>query len=560
MLGPTDLITGTFVAVDIEATGGRPGTSDIIEIGAARIQGGRITDTFETLVRPREPVPPVVAELTGITDGMLETSPDVSEAIRSFATFAEGAVLVAHNHRFDLGFLDYEAERWVGHPFQRPVLDTLSLARRLLTGMTHYNLRVLAATCGATAVPNHRALPDALATAEVFISMIPMLAERGVLNAEQAAVLCGLARHGTLSRKLSLATHLPDGPGLYLFRDESGDVVYVGRAKDLRARVRSHFYSPADAERAAYAAHTACIDHISCTSRLDALLLESRLLDHYRPRYNRDQHRLREPLYLHIDPDVEYPAFRVTRRRLRSGVIFGPVANEWAAATLAQALSTHFRLRRCTRSLEACGTSRCPDITCCLHDHDVSDTSEDAYRRRVTDALAIFNGGGATFRESLNAHRERAVTDERYEDAIRYRDAARALDRTLSALGVAARAAEVPVRVVIEGDERALALHVLVHGWLHTTVRAGRDDVASGTALTTLARALHRARRRAGRPLPITARRLRDMLLVDGYLHEHRPVVVSVDDDVADAVRRIDAIIRRVTRAPRKRHATPSDA
>ncbi|MDO8879864.1 MAG: exonuclease domain-containing protein [Coriobacteriia bacterium] len=558
MLGQTPLRTGTFVTVDIETTGGRPGASEIIEIGAVRIEAGRVTGQFSTLVRANEAVPGAIRELTGITDDLLADAPGVSDAVSDFADFADGAVLIAHNHRFDLGFLDYEAERWLGSPFPRPVLDTLSLARRLMPGLSHYNLRALAAACDASAVPDHRALPDATATAEVFLSMLDDLSAHGVVTAADAAVLCGLARRGDLSRKLTLATHFPDGPGLYLFRDPTGQVVYVGRAKDLRTRVRSHFYGPAESDGPTHAGQAASIDHIPCTSRLDSLLLESRFLDRYDPQFNRNRHQLKSPIYLHVDPSAEYPVFRVTRRRLRSGVLFGPVSNEWAAQTLSAAVSGHFRLRRCTRPASECARRQCAKRRegLCVSADSAGQPAD--YSERVAEAIAIFNGGGDTFREALHRRRESAAADERYEDAIRFRDAVRALDRTLAALGTAARATRERLVVVVEGDEIGVVAHVIVQGWLHTTLRFSREQIASDGASLPLQRALVRAAQRASRSLAITPRRLRDMIIIEAYRQENAPAAVAVGDDPAAAVRAVESLMRRMMRVPRKRHGAAS--
>ena len=558
MLGQTPLRTGSFVAVDIETTGGRPGVSHIIEVGAVRIECGRIVSHFGSLVRCPEHIPSAIADLTGITDTMLADAPLSDDVVAAFAAFAADAVLVAHNHRFDLGFLDYEAERVLGAPFQRPVLDTLSLSRRLLPGLTHYNLRALAANCGASAVPAHRALPDATATAEVFLAMFDTLEQQGIVTAADAAVMCGLARRGDLSRKLALATHFPDGPGLYLFRDPSGRVVYLGRAKDLRTRVRSHFYAPSDPEGPTHAAQAATIDHIPCTSRLDSLLLESRLLDRYEPRFNRNGHKPKQPLYLHIDIDAEYPIFRVTRRRLRSGLLFGPVSNEWAAATLAAAMAGHFRLRQCARSPEECELRDCARRASGLCVGAAGAGEPEGYAARVADAVAIFNGGGSSFREALHVRRESAASCELFEEAARWRDAARALDRTLAALGIAAGATSDRVTMIIEGDDAAVAVHVTVHGWLHTTLRYSRDDICSDRVTEPLTRAVKRAWQRAGRRLPVTPRRLRDMVIIESYRQEHAPATIVVGDDQAAAIQQAESVMRRLTRVPRKRHGAAS--
>jgi len=131
MLGSIPLISGPFVAVDIETTGPRPGSSSIIDIGAVRVVDGRIVGYFSTLVTPQASIPAAIEQLTGISNTMVLQAPSVADAITQLRTFAQGAVLIAHGHRFDMSFLDYEAERIWGKPLPRPILDTLTLARRL---------------------------------------------------------------------------------------------------------------------------------------------------------------------------------------------------------------------------------------------------------------------------------------------------------------------------------------------------------------------------------------------------------------------------------------------
>lgn len=558
MLGTTPLHTGPFVTVDIETTGCRPGSSGIIEIGAVRLESGVITGHFSTLVRPPEPIPPAVRQLTGIDDDMVAGAPDIASVIAEFREFVGDAVLVAHNHRFDMGFLDFEAERSWGMPFPRPVLDTLSLARRLHPELSRHNLRVLAEFYGAESTPNHRAFPDALATAEILRGMLSELTANGFATAGDAAGFCGLARQGNLARKLALATHLPDAPGIYLFRDENGTVVFIGRAKSLRARVRSHFYAPGELGSAHPGDVVASIDHVVCVSPLDALLLESRLMTRYQPAYNRQHHRMRHPVYIHAATGGDYPGLRVTRRRLRGGELHGPVSNEWAARRVTEALSRHFGLRMCTGSLEAraerpCsrrGRGMCPEPCS-------NAVPSDAYAVRVRAALDVLDGGGPRFRAALQTLRDEAVAGERYEEAILYRDAVHALDRTLSALDVVARAMMDGVVVLVEGDVTGVAAHVVVHGFRFATLRFTQADIAAGSDRRQVALAIAHATARAARPVRITPRRLRDILIIDAYRQQHAPSEIAVGTDHAAAAARVSSSLRRTVRTPRKRHVAP---
>jgi DNA polymerase III epsilon subunit family exonuclease len=274
----------TFVVVDLETTGLRPGSSRICEIGAVRVGQFELQDEFELLVDPGVPLAPAISALTGLRDDALRGQAHPGIAVRRFLEFVGDAVLVAHNARFDLAFLDRETERLTGARLAGPVVDTVGLARRLLEGRTRRaGLASLAQFFGTAARPCHRALPDAQATAEILIQLIGLAQERG---AHTVADLVELAapRVRKVYAKRSLAFGAPTAPGVYLFRDAHDNVLYVGRARDLRARLRSYFRS--DRQRPAVEAALHALERIEwhvCGSELEAALEELRLLRDLRP-------------------------------------------------------------------------------------------------------------------------------------------------------------------------------------------------------------------------------------------------------------------------------------
>jgi DNA polymerase III epsilon subunit family exonuclease len=273
-----------FVVVDLETTGLRPGSSHICEIGAVRVREFELQDEFELLVDPGVPLAPVISALTGLQDAELRGQAHPGIAVRRFLEFAGDAVLVAHNARFDLAFLDRETERLTGARLAGPVVDTVGLARRLLEGRTRRaGLASLAQFFGTAARPCHRALPDAQTTAEILVQLIGLAQERG---ARTVADLVELAapRVRKVYAKRSLAFGAPTSPGVYLFRDATENVLYVGRARDLRARLRSYFRS--DRQRPAVEAALQALERIEwriCGSELEAALEELRLLRELRP-------------------------------------------------------------------------------------------------------------------------------------------------------------------------------------------------------------------------------------------------------------------------------------
>ncbi|MDZ4654623.1 MAG: exonuclease domain-containing protein [Coriobacteriia bacterium] len=560
MLAGTPLNDGDFVTVDIETTGCRPGTNDIIEIGAVRIRSGVIVARFGELVRPTEPIPPSIKHLTGIDEDMVADADEITSVMRRFREFVGESVLIAHNHRFDLGFLDYEAERAWGHPFPRPVLDTLILARRLHPELERHNLRALAQTYQVDTVPDHRATTDAMATAEVWCLMLAELAKREITTAGDVARFCGLARQGDLARKLVLATNLPDAPGVYVMRDAEGAVLHVGRAKSLRTRVRSYFYAPVDKTSNHPAVLTTSVSHVVCASQLDAQLLESRLVLRYHPRLDRDHERGRSVVYVHADITSRFPRLRVTNRRYATGTNIGPLTNLWAAETLVEALRAHYGLRRCIRRLDDAGRSRaCPRRTdgSCPHPCDGGITAEN-HRDRIDAALEAFDGQADRFRTSLQGLRESAAADQRYEDAIAYRDALRAVDRTMSALKIVREAATTRGLVIMEGDERTLVLHLVRHGYLAHTLRVPKEELGTDAWEARLLRAVRRAHGgSAADPArdTLTPRQLRDIFLIHTYREQNAPPEVRFNGDPDDLTRRVILAARRFMRVPHTRHA-----
>src|SRR5712691_614013 len=256
----------TFGVVDLETTGLRPGTSRICEIGAVRVRDFELTEEFELLVDPGVPLGAAISALTGLHDAELRGQPHPSIAVRRFLEFAG---------------------------------DTVGLARRLLAGRTsRAGLGSLAQFFGTAARPCHRALPDAQATAEILLQLIGLAQERG---ARTVADLVDLAapRVRKVYAKRTLAFGAPTSPGVYLFRDRHDHVLYVGRARDLRARLRSYFRS--DRQRPPVEAALFALDRIEWRvtgSELEAALEELRLLRELRPVANARNARPDRYVYL----------------------------------------------------------------------------------------------------------------------------------------------------------------------------------------------------------------------------------------------------------------------
>ena len=293
------LEAATYVVVDLETTGLSPRTSAICEIGAVRVQALELGERFETLVNPRRPLPAPIAALTGIDPNALRGAPPVGLAVRRFLDFAGDAVLVAHNARFDIGFLDREVERLTGRRIAAPVVDTVWLARRLLAGrQKRVGLSSLAYFFGTSTQPCHRALADAEATAEILLALIGLAQETGATTVAQLVDLAA-PRARRLAGKRHLVAGAPMTPGVYLFRDRHEQVLYVGRARDLRARLRSYFRT--ERQRPAVEAALGALVRVEWRvlgSELEAGLEELRLLRELRPPANARSTRPDRYVYL----------------------------------------------------------------------------------------------------------------------------------------------------------------------------------------------------------------------------------------------------------------------
>lgn len=276
-----------IVVVDLETTGLSAARDRICEIGAVRVARLEMVDTFETLVDPRMPLPSAVGALTGIRPEELRRAPRAEMAVRRLIAFTGEAPLAAHNARFDVSFLDREVVRLTGRRISAPVLDTVWLARHLLARRTErFSLAWLARFFGTRTEPRHRALPDALATAEILVALLGLAQERGARTLEDVLEL-GAPRARRASSKRALVAAAPRSPGVYLFRDVHETVLYVGRARDLRARLRSYFSDSRQrpAVEAALGALTR-VEWRELGSELEAALEELRLLRELRPPAN----------------------------------------------------------------------------------------------------------------------------------------------------------------------------------------------------------------------------------------------------------------------------------
>jgi DNA polymerase III epsilon subunit family exonuclease len=283
----TPLHQVTFVVVDVETTGGSPVTSSLTEVAAARYRGGEMLGTYQTLVRPDERIPPLITALTGINDAMVSGAPRVGEMLPSFLEFIGGAVLVGHNLRFDLSFIDHALVSTGRDRLGNAAVDTLALSRRLVRDMApNCKLGTLASILRLPHQPSHRALTDVLATGDLLHALLERAGSFGILGLEELLDLPRLVGHPQAA-KLRLTTRLPHRPGVYWFVDAAGTVLYVGKATDIQARIRSYFTGDRRPQVGRLLRQLAGINHRVLPGPLSAAVVEARLIKAWSPPFNR---------------------------------------------------------------------------------------------------------------------------------------------------------------------------------------------------------------------------------------------------------------------------------
>jgi DNA polymerase-3 subunit epsilon len=423
-----------FVVVDLETTGGSPVDDAITEIGAVLFVGAERLGSFGSLVDPRRPIPRAITHLTGISDRLVMGAPTLEEIIPTFLEFARGCVVVAHNASFDVGFLNASLLRLDYPPLPSPPVCTAKLARRLVwPDVPNVRLATLSEYFRTRARPTHRALADAEATGEVFQGLLDIGAHLGISTLGELYHACS-ARGRPNFAKIALADDLPRAPGVYLFRDRDGHILYVGKATDLRSRVKSYFYGDARKKVQDLVASVARIEARPTTGELEALVVETRLIARHLPRFNSRGKRWRRFAYLKLDPREAWPRWKVTRSAVadEGAVYLGPFGSSARAKLAQEALEEAFPIRRCSRSMgrrtrfAPCALA---DIGRCLAPCD-GRTTPDRYAAVVRDIIVSLGEPGVIVR-TLERRMDALATERRFEEAALARDRLGALAEAL---------------------------------------------------------------------------------------------------------------------------------
>ncbi len=274
--------------VDLETTGATPTADRVTEIGIVAVDADGTVSEWQQLVNPETGIPPFIEQLTGISNAMVADAPRFADLADEIGRRLEGRLFIAHNARFDYGFLKNEFKR-LGITFRAPVVCTVKLSRALFPEHKRHNLDSLIERHGLAAEARHRALADAQLIHQ-FWQKIHV--DRS--SDEIAAALKKQNAHPSLPPHLDpgIVDDLPDGPGVYLFYGENKLPLYVGKAKDIRQRVFAHFSADhASAKEMSLAQQVRRIDWIETAGEIGALLKEAALVKELLPSHNRQLRR-----------------------------------------------------------------------------------------------------------------------------------------------------------------------------------------------------------------------------------------------------------------------------
>ncbi len=487
-----------FVAIDVETTGLQPLQQRVIEIALVRFSNGAPSDRYSTLINPEKRIPKFISNLTTITNDMVEDAPRFAEIAVAVEEFVAGALLVGHNVGFDINFVNAELDR-AGRPkLINERLDSMGLASRLVPGLRRPSLDKVAAHFGLSPRKIHRAEIDAELSGKVALHLAVKARDLGIDTIERLRAIGRATDHVTaspVSRASSLLdrsilAEIPKRPGVYLMRDPSDRVIYVGKAKNLKERVSSYFSQPLGYTRKmdGLIESIARIEIEETGSELAALLLESQLIRRYQPRYNVAMRASEEYPYIRVDVASAWPRITLAKARKEDGsVYFGPFKSRKAAKLAIALVVDSFSIRTCTRSFKNAKSYGNPCIQLGIGKCSGPCTGRaerDGYMRQVRDAIAFLEGDDDALFTRLHEQLEASARTLDYERARKLRNNIRLLQTLVSSHRRLKEARENNTLLLVQPglNQGSRTVMLVIQGTLWTSLCVPQDSVPASLA------------------------------------------------------------------------------
>jgi DNA polymerase-3 subunit epsilon len=528
-----------YVVVDVETTGLAAGRHQLIEVAGIRVRAGMIVESFQQLINPRQRLPRFISAFTGITQEMVNAAPPADEVLPAFFAFLDDAPIVGHNVGFDLGFLGYEAVR-LGYPLATDGLDTIRMARRLIPGIRQLKLDLLARQVGVVVHDRHRALGDAQITREIFQHLLALAADQGIETLVQLRGLMQRAPAGRRARPGESIMDRPTGsiylnpawrrefparPGVYLMKDERGEVIYVGKAKSLKERLASYYHQPLGYTRKLDGL-LQLVQEIEVRvlgSELEALLVESQLIKRLQPRFNVQLRNYEAYPFIKID-GRPYPRVYATHEVHADGArYFGPFQSSRVVEAALEVIHKLFPIRTCTRSLPP----HAPPSEPCMryHMHRClapcrGDVDPAVYEEWMEQIIAFLGGEREDLLDRLRQEMWAASARNDFERAAMLRDALRNISQVLVGQRLVTGAVEANNLLIIypSAEEGQGEVFLVRHGRL---IDQRRVPLAGAGLLAGLRAVVEQAARLPQPPKRVGKEEVDQINIIARWIHRH---------------------------------------
>ena len=430
----------TFAVVDVETTGSIASNDRITEFAAYKVHRGKIVDEYTTLVNPGRHIPNFITNMTGISDEMVYGAPSFKDVAADIYRFLEGTVFTAHNSNFDYGFVRSELTS-AGFELEIPQLCTRKLSSRLLSHLPRKALGQVCHHLGIKINSRHRAYGDARATAHLLIELLEVLSEQHeVVRLEELLRFQNLPiridPHANQNVFKKAMVSMPNAPGIYKVFNRDGDVIYVGKAKNLKLRTASYLTQNArDSEKIRRMLTEAKkVEFETTFSELHALLKELNLIREHRPRFNSLLVNSRRFPFIKLSTDKKYEKLDIVYEFDEEGRYFGPFENSFIAEQVLFAADKYFKLVKCNNDFlepfDPClyfHIERC--IAPCRGGVDIN-----RYEQEVEAVEEFLSGSFEKLTGELRLKLDELAKKLEFEEAAETRDLIRVLEKTSSRL------------------------------------------------------------------------------------------------------------------------------
>lgn len=288
-----------YAILDIETTGGQFNEEGITEIAIYRFDGHEIVDQFISLVNPEKPIQPFVVKLTGINNAMLQSAPKFYEVAKRIIEMTQDCIIVAHNAQFDYRILRTEFSR-LGYNFERQNLCTVELAKKLIPEQPSYSLGKLVRALGIPMADRHRASGDALATVKLFKMLLDKDLEKEIVK----TFIKTEVEKRLAPKLLDIVAGLPSTTGVYYIHKENGDIIYIGKSRNIKKRVNQHFTGKSRRSKKIQT-EVFTVTYDETGSELIASIKESEEIKINKPVYNQAQKKTIFPWAIYLNKNQE---------------------------------------------------------------------------------------------------------------------------------------------------------------------------------------------------------------------------------------------------------------